>query len=85
MNHTVKTVTLSNGLRLPYVEQGHAAGVPVVLLHGITDSWRSYECVLPHLPPSMRAFALTQRAMATPIGRAPGTAPRTWPPTSSSS
>ena len=61
MNHTVKTVTLSNGLRLPYVEQGHAAGVPVVLLHGITDSWRSYECVMPHLPPSMRAFALTQR------------------------
>ncbi len=33
----------------------------MVLLHGITDSWRSFERVLPHLPDSIRAFALSQR------------------------
>jgi pimeloyl-ACP methyl ester carboxylesterase len=52
---------LPHDLRLPYVEQGDPAGIPVVFLHGITDSWRSFELVLPHLPPSIRALALTQR------------------------
>lgn len=46
---------------LPYVEQGDATGVPVVMLHGATDSWRSYEPVLPHLPEDIRAIAVTQR------------------------
>jgi pimeloyl-ACP methyl ester carboxylesterase len=31
------------------------------MLHGITDSWRSFEPVLPHLPPEQHAIALTQR------------------------
>ena len=52
---------LPDGLRLPYVERGDPAGIPVVFLHGITDSWRSFQLVLPHLPPSIRALALTQR------------------------
>jgi non-heme chloroperoxidase len=46
---------------LPYVEQGDATGVPVVMLHGVTDSWRSFEHVLPHLPDDIRAIAVTQR------------------------
>ena len=46
---------------LPYVEQGDADGVPVVMLHGVTDSWRSFETVLPHLPDDLRAIAVTQR------------------------
>jgi non-heme chloroperoxidase len=50
-----------NGLRLPYVEQGDPAGVPVVLLHAFLDSWRSFERVLPALPRSIRALAFTQR------------------------
>lgn len=58
---TIKTIALPTGVTLPYVEQGDATGTPVVLLHGITDSWRSFEPVLPYLPPSIRAFALTQR------------------------
>jgi pimeloyl-ACP methyl ester carboxylesterase len=57
----IKSVELSTGVELPYVEQGDPTGVPVVLLHGGTDSWRSFEPVLPYLPPSIRAFALTQR------------------------
>ncbi len=48
-------------MTLPYVEQGDPSGVPVLLLHGFTDSWRSFERVLEHLPESIHAFALTQR------------------------
>lgn len=33
----------------------------MLLLHGFTDSWRSFEPVLPHLPASIRAVALSQR------------------------
>lgn len=57
----VSTVELRTGVTLPYVEQGDADGIPVILLHGITDSWRSFEPALPHFPPSVRVFALTQR------------------------
>ena len=46
---------------LPYVEQGDVTGVPVLMLHGVTDSWHSYELVLPHLPEDIRAIAVTQR------------------------
>ena len=35
----VRSVELPSGIQLPFVEQGDPAGVPVVLLHGITDSW----------------------------------------------
>src|SRR5215218_9009180 len=57
----MSSVRLATGVTLPYVEQGDPTGVPVVLLHGITDSWRSYEPVLPYLPDSIHAFAPTQR------------------------
>jgi pimeloyl-ACP methyl ester carboxylesterase len=46
---------------LPYVEHGDPDGVPVVMLHGVTDSWRSFEHVLPHLPDEIRAISVTQR------------------------
>ena len=45
----------------PHVEQGDPDGVPVILLHGLSDSHRSYEPVLEHLPHEIRAFALTTR------------------------
>jgi pimeloyl-ACP methyl ester carboxylesterase len=56
-----KKLRLSTGVSLPCVEQGNPAGVPVLLLHGVTDSWHSFEPVLPYLPASMHVFALTQR------------------------
>ena len=56
-----KFVSLPTGVRLEYVEQGPAQGIPVVFLHGVTDSWHSFERVLPLLPPTIRAFALSQR------------------------
>lgn len=61
MEAVTRTVALRTGVRLPYVERGDPAGVPLLLLHGVTDSWRSFEHVLPHLPESIRAMALTQR------------------------
>jgi non-heme chloroperoxidase len=57
----VKSVKLPNRVKLQYVEQGDSSGTPLLLLHGITDSWRSFERVLPHLPESIHAFALSQR------------------------
>jgi non-heme chloroperoxidase len=59
--HSVKSVQLSAGVNLQYAEQGDETGVPVILLHGFTDSWRSYELVLPYLPATVHAFALSQR------------------------
>jgi non-heme chloroperoxidase len=57
----VKMMPLSTGITVEYAEQGDKEGTPVILLHGICDSWRSFETVLPHLPKNIRAFALSQR------------------------
>lgn len=56
-----EVVEVSTGVSLEYVECGEPGGVPLILLHGITDSWRSFAPVLAHLPPSVRAFAVSQR------------------------
>jgi pimeloyl-ACP methyl ester carboxylesterase len=61
MGFLVKNVEVLNSMKIPYVEQGDPLGVPVLLVHGFTDSWRSFERVLPLLPKSIRVFALTQR------------------------
>jgi non-heme chloroperoxidase len=73
---TIKSVQLPDGVRLPYVEQGDPAGVPVVLLHGYTDSWHSFERVLPHLPASIHAFAPSQRGHGDADRPAAGYRPR---------
>lgn len=61
MTLTQQSITLSTHVTPSYVEQGDPTGIPVILLHGVTDSWRSFELVLPHLPPSLHVFALSQR------------------------
>jgi non-heme chloroperoxidase len=61
MAAVVKFVELPGQVTLPYAEQGDPSGIPVVFLHGLADSWRAFELVLPHLPNSIHAFALTQR------------------------
>ena len=61
MHPSIKSVELPGRVRLEYVEQGDPAGVPVLMLHGVTDSWRSFEPLLPHLPASIRAIAVSQR------------------------
>ncbi len=58
---TVKSINLPGRVRLEYAEQGNSDGEPVIFLHGITDSWHSFELVLPNLPSSIHAFAISQR------------------------
>jgi non-heme chloroperoxidase len=58
---TIQSIALTTGVRLPYVAQGAPDGVPMLLLHGYTDSWRSWEPVFPYLPAAIHAYAPTQR------------------------
>jgi hypothetical protein len=60
-------------IKLPYVEGGDATGVPVVMLHGVTDSWRSFELVLSHLPDDIRG----RRGRLQPVLRSPAAIPLT--------
>ena len=57
----VKAIALSTGVTLEYAEHGLASGMPVICLHGVTDSWRSFEPLFVHLPQTIRALGLTQR------------------------
>jgi non-heme chloroperoxidase len=61
MRPTLDQIQLPGRVRLEFAEQGNRSGTPVIALHGVTDSWRSFEPVLPHLPPDLRVLALTQR------------------------
>jgi non-heme chloroperoxidase len=57
----LKTTTLPSGVTLEYMEQGDSKGIPVILLHGFTDSWKSFEAVSLHLPSSLHVFSVSQR------------------------
>jgi pimeloyl-ACP methyl ester carboxylesterase len=57
----VKRIDLPNRVTLEYAEQGDPTGLAVVLLHGLSDSWRSFEGTMAHLPLSLHALAITQR------------------------
>jgi non-heme chloroperoxidase len=57
----LKRIQLPSGVTLEYMEQGNVTGTPVILLHGFTDSWKSFEEVLPHLPSSLHVFSISQR------------------------
>jgi pimeloyl-ACP methyl ester carboxylesterase len=69
------TVALENGLSVPCVEHGDPAATPLLLLHGLTDSWRSFEPVLSKFPASIRAIAFTQRGHGEAAKPAGGFAP----------
>lgn len=45
-----KDVRLANGIRLAYVELGDPKNEPLLLLHGYTDTSRSWSVMVPHLP-----------------------------------
>jgi pimeloyl-ACP methyl ester carboxylesterase len=61
MQYTAKSVALATGVEMAYLEFGTPGGLPVVFIHGITDSQRSYERVLGLLPDRVHAFSLTMR------------------------
>jgi non-heme chloroperoxidase len=52
---------LATGLRLHYAEQGERGSHPLVMLHGLSDSWFSYSRVLPALAERYHVYALDQR------------------------
>ena len=54
-------VDLASGLTLSYTDQGGGFDPAVLLLPGPTDSWRSYQPVLDHLPHSTRAISVSPR------------------------
>lgn len=56
-----KYIELQERVTLHYVEQGDPGGIPVILLHGIGDSWHSFELILPYLPRNIHLYAITQR------------------------
>lgn len=57
----LQRIRLRTGLQLEYAEQGPRGGPTVLMLHGITDSWRSFEPVMPALPSHWHVIALSQR------------------------
>ncbi len=57
-----KTAPLTKELRLSYIDMGDPESRDIlVLLPGLSDSWRSWESVLQHLPTSLRVIAVSQR------------------------
>ena len=56
-----KSIELSTGVTLSYVEQGRTDGIPVIFLHGFPDSWHSFEYVLNKFPANLHAIAISQR------------------------
>jgi pimeloyl-ACP methyl ester carboxylesterase len=59
-----KTVELSTGITMKYVETGDARGEAVILLHGLTDSSRSFYPMMEHLAAlrsDLHLFALDLR------------------------
>jgi len=58
-----RNVRLSTGVRLHYAEQGDTTSTsePIILLHGLSDSWFSFSLVLPLLSAQHRVYALDQR------------------------
>lgn len=61
MNENTHSTELKNGITLPYVEQGDPSGTPIIFLHGVTDSHRSFDLIREHIPREFRAIAVTQR------------------------
>ncbi len=58
---TIHSVELARDLHLEYLEGGSPEGLPVLFLHGLSDSCRSFEPVMSALPENVRAIAPSQR------------------------
>ncbi|MFI6277852.1 alpha/beta fold hydrolase [Streptomyces sp. NPDC050988] len=57
----VKSAQLRSGLVLPYAESGRPEGLAVVFVHGLADSWWTFEPLLRQLPATVHGYAPTQR------------------------
>jgi len=54
-------LSLPTGVELDVLQSGDPTGVPLVLLHGLSDSLLSMRPMMEHLPKGMRVIAITQR------------------------
>lgn len=54
-------ITVSPGVELDVIQSGDPTGVPLVLLHGLSDSNASMRVLMDRLPRGIRAIAITQR------------------------
>jgi pimeloyl-ACP methyl ester carboxylesterase len=61
MRRTVAAIELTNGVHMPYLEQGDPAAPTVLLVHAVGDSGRAFDSLLAHLPDSVHAVAPTLR------------------------
>lgn len=61
MHTIVRHVRLPSGLTIECAEQGRRGGPALLMLHGITDTWRSFEPVMPWLPREWHVLSMTQR------------------------
>lgn len=57
----VDVARMVTGVSVPYVTQGSPDGIPVLLLHAWVESRRSFDRLLPLLPPTLRVIAMDQR------------------------
>ncbi|WP_336518305.1 alpha/beta hydrolase [Pollutibacter soli] len=51
----------AGNVRLNYYEQGSSLGIPVIFIHGYTDSKVSFEMLMRELPPTVHAYAISMR------------------------
>jgi non-heme chloroperoxidase len=61
MMQTTKYIELSHNVKISYFEKGSATGTPLILIHGLADSWRIFELLMPFIPESIHIYAMTQR------------------------
>lgn len=54
-------LSLSAGVELDVIQSGDPTGVPLILLHGLSDSLLSMRPMMERLPKGVRAIAITQR------------------------
>lgn len=57
----LKKLLVPNNREFSYIEAGDPLGIPLILLHGLGDSCRTFELLLQHFPGHIRAIAFTQR------------------------
>jgi pimeloyl-ACP methyl ester carboxylesterase len=57
----IKRVNLATGVKLQYVVEGPRDGMPMIFLHGVTDSSHSWSSTTPFLSDRYRTYVLDQR------------------------
>lgn len=60
-NNFKKYVELDSGITMAYIEMGNPDGEPLVLLHGMTDSSRSWSLLVPYLVDDYHLYIPDQR------------------------